>query len=83
MASNFTKELYGKDRNLANRDKYKKRSSYAGTVCHYTKQFGLIVGKIWLQCLRYTFRFDYSSELRLIDKYPLCFLKKIPEIPSN
>ena len=38
MASNFKKEWNGEGRNLANRDKCNERHSFAGPVCHYTKQ---------------------------------------------
>lgn len=38
MASNFKKGSNGEGRNLANRDKCNKRHSFAGPVCHYTKQ---------------------------------------------
>ena len=62
MASNCTKELYGKDRNLTNRDKY-KLICRTGMPLYETI---VIVRKMWLQCLCYTFCFDYSFNLRLI-----------------
>ena len=46
MASNFKKGSNGEGRNLANRDKCNKRHSFAGPVCHYTKQHLSSLGRI-------------------------------------